>query len=300
MAQAHCVLQGIGALVDRLVEAGVYDQTAFIISGDHGHNVAPNDLTRRSLNSALTPSLLATGRPALLVKPKGKLAPLEYSDLPTSMLDVFPTALKLADQPADDRSVFELSAVQDRKRYYRVYPASDFYTGKPIPYVEYSVGQPANDGEQWELTDIRKNREIPASYDPVNRSNSRDFVYGASLRTSLGNSESSWITGRQLAFVIELPEKPAQRTLVLGLHIPDWVGKQSFTATLNGESGWQSPEMSSADGEWQEMTIPWPIEDQEPGRNFVSVIFENLGSPSTSPEWQASAKIRSIHVREHQ
>lgn len=48
------------------------------------------------------------------------------------------------------------------------------------------------------------------------------------------------------------------------------------------------------------MTIPWPIEDQEPGRNFVSVIFENLGSPSTSPEWQASAKIRSIHVREHQ
>ena len=300
VAQAQCVLQGIGVLIDRLLEAGIYDQTAFIISGDHGHNVAPNDLARRSLNSALTPGVLATGRPALLVKKKGSQAPLAFSDLPTSMVDVFPTALKLAGLHADGNSVFEISPKQDRKRYYRVYPATDFYTGDPIRYVEYSVGQPVTDGEQWELTDIRKNRPVPANYDPVNRPNGQDYVYGASLRRSPGNNTSSWITGRQLAFVIELPESTAERSLVLDLQFPQWVGNQSFSVTLNQDTGWQSPQMAPTKEEWQEVTIPWPVDHQKPGRNFVSVIFENMGSPPGNQDWQASGKIRSIHVREHQ
>jgi hypothetical protein len=300
VAQAYCVLSGIGRLIDRLVDAGIYDQTAFIISGDHGHNVAPNDLTRRPLNSALSPGLLATGRPALLVRQRGSQAPLAYSDAPTSMLDVFPTALKLAGLEAAQPSVFEIGLQQHRQRYYRIYPATDFYTGDPIRYVEYTIGHPATDGEQWELTDIRKNQPVPSGYDPVNRPNGKDYVFGASLHKSPGNNQSSWITGRQLAFVIELPEEPAQRSLALELHIPAWVGKQSFTVALNQGSEWHSPEMESTGGEWQEVVLPWPAEGQKPGRNFVSVIFENLGNPPDNTNWQASAKIRSIHVREHQ
>ena len=300
LAQAHCILQGIGQLIDRLVEVGIYDQTAFIISGDHGHNVAPNDLARKPLNASMGAGVLATGRPALLVKEKGNQSPLAFSSLPTSMMDIFPSALKLAGLPAGGRSVFEIPATQDRKRYYRVYPGTDFYTGNPIRYVEYTVTQPATDGEQWEITDIYNNLEAPPGYDPVNRPNGSEFVYGAALRKSMGNNKSSWIPGRQLAFVIGLPEHAAERTLVLDLHIPDWVGNQTFSVSLNQGPPIQGPELSSSGEEWQEVSIPWPAEYQGAGRNFVSVLFENLGTPDSSDGWQASAKIRSIQVREHQ
>jgi hypothetical protein len=41
VAQATCELTSIAALLQVMKEAGIYDQTAFVISGDHGHNVIP-------------------------------------------------------------------------------------------------------------------------------------------------------------------------------------------------------------------------------------------------------------------
>ena len=43
--QTLCVLRGIGRFLRRLKELNVYDQTAIVISGDHGCNVPADDLT---------------------------------------------------------------------------------------------------------------------------------------------------------------------------------------------------------------------------------------------------------------
>jgi len=298
LGQAGCVLAGIGKLLDRLDEAGIYDQTAMIISGDHGHNVAADDAVGIPLNRELTPGLHGQGRPALLVKQKGSREALAISDRPTSVMDVHASALELAGLQAPGPSVFNQGGERQEPRHFRVYRAPDFYTGKPIPYIEFSVGPDAKNAAGWAVSDIQTHEKPPPAYDPVNRPNGKDFIYGADLRKSPGNNSSSWVTGRQLAFLVGVPDTTRDRYLELSLHIPDWVGEQSFRAEINGRNGWRSPVLSAADGEWQTVRLPFPASAQHPDRNFVSLVFERLErSPEREPEY-ASARIRSIRTVE--
>ncbi len=71
LAQAHCILNGIADFIDRLKAEGIYEQTAMIISGDHGHNTVPADQVSPAANYSMYQPLLGTGRPALLVKTRG-------------------------------------------------------------------------------------------------------------------------------------------------------------------------------------------------------------------------------------
>jgi len=295
-AQAFCVLNSIGTLLERLDQAGIYDQTAFLISGDHGHNVTPDDLSAKPLNSDLYIGLIGSGRPALLVKQKNNNEPLNFSSLPTSMEDVAPTALQLAGIASDRRSAFDTPAEQDRVRLYRPYSIPDFYSGNPIPYVEYRVGQPASDGQQWAVSNIQRYDEIPTGYDPVNRPNAKGYVLGARLHKSVGNNKASWITGRQLAFVIELPKPPAKNNLELTLHLPEWIPEQSFTVQLNNGPAWRSPMVKPVEEFWQSFSIPLAADQQVEGKNFVSVEFERLHNPPDSDRWEAAAFIKSITV----
>src|SRR5690606_37408443 len=92
-AQTACVLTSIAALLQQLKAENIYDQSAVLISSDHGHNTTPDDLVRPPLNSGLYPGLLGSGRPTLLVKPRNNRHPLVFSKTPTSLVDVAPTAL---------------------------------------------------------------------------------------------------------------------------------------------------------------------------------------------------------------
>ena len=296
LEQAECILTGIGKLLDKLREAGIYDQTAMIISGDHGHNVASDDAIGIPLNRHLSPGLHGQGRPALLVKRRNNREHLAFSAAPTSVMDIHPTALKLVGMDSSGPSVFEITADEERERVFRVYSNAIFYTGNPVPYIEYRVGPDARNADQWEMTGIVNYREPPSAYDPVNRPNGEDFIYGAALRKSMGNNKSSWIPGRQLAFLIGLPNTDADRFLELSLQIPEWVGEQSFEVRFNDGEKWRSPILSFRDEEWQTVHVPFPVRMQQAGSNFVSVLFDRLGSPENQEDWQASAKIRTIRT----
>ena len=104
-AQAHCILTGIADLLDSLRSAGIYDQTAMIISGDHGHNTVPSDQISQAMNYGMYEPLLGTGRPALLVKSRDANGPLAISDTPTTLLNIAPTARELAGLPANGKTV---------------------------------------------------------------------------------------------------------------------------------------------------------------------------------------------------
>ncbi len=300
-AQALCVLQGIAELLKRLDEAGIYDQTAFLITGDHGHNTVPDDLTANPLNSYLYKGLMGSGRPALLVKNKHDREPLKFSKLPTSLVDVAPTALALAGIEGRNRSAFELQMQERRVRLFQHYSIPDFWTGDPIPYVEYEVGLPASDGRQWGVSDIRYFRQVPDAYDPVNRPNAKGYVLGARLRKSLGNNKASWITGQQLAFIIDLPAPSEPRVLELTLHLPEWMPEQSFRLQLNGGPVYSSPQLKPGDDFWQLVSIPLRADQQREGGNFVSIVFNQLYDPPDSDRWKGAALIKSIRTRgEHQ
>ncbi len=297
LAQTYCILIGVAGLLDRLKEAGIYDQTAILISGDHGVNIPPADLASPPLNAGLIKNLMGSGRPALLAKRLNNREPLQFSNARARLLDVAPTALALVEVESPAPSAFEIPDDLQRDRFFRRYSMADFWTGNPIPYVEYNVGQPANEGSQWKVTKIEDFGKTPTVFDPVNRPNAKGYVMGAHLRKSPGNDKSSWVIGRQLAFVIGLPGPARERTLDLKMHIPEWMPGQSFTAEVNGGSPWQSPPLNhDPDKHWQIFSIPLPADVQLVGRNFVSIVFRNVYHPPDTDSWAGSALVESIKV----
>lgn len=295
-AQAFCVLNGIALFLDRLKQAGIYDQTAFVISGDHGHNTVPDDLSSAPLNNGLYPGLLGSGRPALLIKEMNSRASLQVSRTPTSLVDVAPTALALIGIDTDQQSVFEFPESGPRERFFTPYSIADLYSGNAIPYSVYEVGQSAWDGEQWTLTDIRSFSNPPTQYDPVNFDTATGYMKGAALNREKPNADASWIGGRQLGFLIDIPGSLKAPSLELTLHFPEWIPAQTFTVQINGHETAGSYHLARSEGKRQTISVPLDKELIEPGRNFLTVLFERTYSPPGESDWQASAQIGSIRV----
>jgi hypothetical protein len=299
LAQATCVLNGIAKFLERLREAGIYDQSAILITGDHGGNTLPDDVISQPLNSDLIDTQMGAGRPTLLVKRLDSRGPLQFSQRPTHFGEIAGTALSLVGIGSQQPSIFEVPERRAGIREFRRYSVPKFWTGEPIAYVEYGVGQPARDAGNWAISGIQDYREAPTAYDPVNFATGNGFIMGAHLRQAPDNTESSWISGRQLAFVIDLPGPPQARTLEISMHFPEWMPGQSFTVALNRGEPWRSPTVSfDAESFWQEFSIPLAPGEQTPGRNFVSVVFDQLYVPPETDSWRSSGLIRSIHVAE--
>ena len=299
LAQATCVLNGIAVFVERLREAGIYDQSAILITGDHGGNILPDDMISRPLNSDLILTLIGAGRPTLLVKRLNSRGPLQFSQRPTHSAEIAGTALSLVGVDGQQPSIFEVPEERGEIREFRRYSISQFYTGEPVPYVEYGVGQPASDAGNWAISGIEDYREVPAAYDPVNFATGSGFIMGAHLRQAPQPTDSSWITGRQLAFVIDLPGQPRPRTLEISMHFPEWMPKQSFTVALNDGEPRRGPTLSAdVESKWQAISIPLAPGEQKPGGNFVSIVFDRLYLPPDTDTWRSSGLIRSIRVAE--
>lgn len=123
-------------------------------------------------------------------------------------------------------------------------------------------------------------------------------MYGARLRSSFGQTKSSWIQGRQLAFSIDLPEMPDGGTLDLELSFEPWMPEQSFSVQVNGGDLWKSGTIPSwkTTGDWNTYRIP--IESMPPDNrlDFVSIVFERIYSEPGSDEQYASARIRAVRI----
>ncbi len=294
--QAYCVLGDIAALLARLDEAGIYDQTAMVISGDHGHNIAPDDISGPPLNSSLYEGLQGSARPAFLIKERDSRAPLRYSDLPTSLVDIAPTALALVGIEAEQLSVFDLRTELPRKRLFSPYSISRLWNEAPVPHSVYEVDGPANDPGRWKVTDIRVYREIPGAYDPVNYSTARQFMLGAIFNKLEPEAVGSWVKGRQLAFLIDVPQVADNMTLELTLHLARGIEKQTFSVEVNGQKAGQSAPLHPGQDFWQDVSIPLRPDAVTAGRNFVSILFAEAYYSADDPDWRAAALVKTIRV----
>jgi hypothetical protein len=247
----------------------------------------------------LLESLMGSARPALLVKRLNSREPLQFSRAPTHLLDVAPTALALVNIDGEAPSVFQIAPEQRRARIFRHYSIPDLWTGEPIPYVEYTVGGPVRDAGQWRVSGIQDYRETPEAYAPLNNSTGNGFVMGAHLRELPGDDSSSWVTGRQLAFVIGIDNPALAHSLELRMRFPEWLSGQAFTVEFNGGPPWHSPQVQAGDAEsWQSFSIPLDASRQLAGRNFVSLVFQQLEHPPDTDSWRGSALVESITVRQ--
>jgi hypothetical protein len=95
-AQSRCSLAFVVALLNRMKEAGVYDDALIVLMGDHGghvppHRYAPGSIVSGNYEYALPADLVALATPLLAIKPPGDTAAFRISPRLTSMTDVAAT-----------------------------------------------------------------------------------------------------------------------------------------------------------------------------------------------------------------
>ncbi len=86
-AQLICVLRQLEAVVKRLKQLDVYDETMILIHADHGTGHL-SSLIPSLTGSVVSPNVIAGSNPLLLIKPLGSRGPLKISDAPASIGDV--------------------------------------------------------------------------------------------------------------------------------------------------------------------------------------------------------------------
>ncbi len=295
-AQAYCVLNSIASLLDRLREAGIYDQTAVLISSDHGHNVAPDDMTSLLYNGGLPRRLMGIARPTMLIKRKNVNAPLQINTAPTSLVDVAATALELVGIDSDKPSVMDLADIQKRERYFTPYKIAKLWSGEPVPFVRYRVEGPVSDGDQWILSDMTAFEDAPSQYEAVNFATAKEFLLGASLDRDQPDAESSWITGKQLSFLMHLPRSNRQQWLELVLGLPEWLPVQGLTIAVNGITDEAQYVLDRTGEDWQIVRIPLDQSALREGNNFFDLHFEHTRPPPDEDHWHTSGMVKSIRV----
>ena len=299
--QTVCVLTGIADFLQKLKSANIYDQTAIVITGDHGINLPPSDQSQPSFNASLYAGMSGSARPAFLVKRRHQAGPLQVSEAPTALEDVAATVLELAglDEENYGRSAFSLDDGEDRPRLFTPYSTSQLWGTNPVPHDVYEVKGNIRDGQNWVLKDILVYEPAPSSYPAVNYESARQFMRGASLNPNRPEEESSWISGHQVAFLVT-PDPDVLRgmEMILTLHVPEWVGPQSFEVSVNDEQIGSTIEVPVLnDPFWKELVVPVPANTFREGNNIVSVVFDTVAQSPQSETFRASALLKSVHLR---
>jgi hypothetical protein len=298
LGQARCLLNSIAELLDKLEAEGIYDQTAMIISGDHGHDIAPADVGSAPESVDLGKEMMGTARPVLLVKELAKREPLKFSPQPSSSVDVAAMALALSESNLADPGREAGAAEEGRfpDRYFHIYPVEKIlrWNSEPIPYDRYRVRGPVNRDVSWELLTIEKDHPAPQQFPVVSHRTAADYLHGIRLNPAFPDHETAWIDRRQFAFLISIPGPDA--TLVLSLHIPDWLGRQEFSVRVNETKLADTFALSAGDKFWQEVRIELPRRALKEGNNFISLEFEELRNAPEVTYLKAAALLNSILV----
>ena len=294
--QTLCVLRGIGRFLRRLKELNVYDQTAIVISGDHGCNVPADDLTGEVVYTTfLRPSFFGHARPAFLFKQRDNREPLEYSDRPTTMIDLAPTALDLVGLSGEFEGVSALRGDPDpeRKRTFHRYVSEEYWSGKPVPYAEFEIDGEARDFSSWQLVGIRNVGPAPTRYERMSYADAGVFTRGLGLNPNNADQGHARVYGKEFAFLITPPQEGFEK-LRLELRIPESIDRQTISISVNGRPLVQAYAFDSQGGKWIQLAFSIPEAFSE-DNNFVRVVFGETVQHSTSP-WSVSATIRSIEL----
>lgn len=297
--QAECILEGIALLLDKLKSEGIYDQTAIIVTGDHGDDITPLDSPATPETVALSSEMMGTARPALLVKPMNARHVLQISNVPTSLQDVPAMALHLADpgnkslwQPDGNRATDSV-----RERYFFRYPVEKLarWNTQPIPYDTYRVRGPVNEEQSWELLNIQDDVAAPGAYPLISYRTASRFFRGLKLSSNDPDKELAWINRKQLAFLLSMPKtRVRMQKITITLHVPEWVGELSFAVRVNDTDLATVFKIQAESSFWQEVDIGIPLTSARDGNNFISLSFDALHTAPDAPNLKAAALLKSI------
>ena len=135
------VLKMVSAYIDKLKEAGVYDNTTIIITADHGYY--HHDMDEFT-------------QPILMIKEKSKHGKLTFNGTPVYQADIPATIVSIAtgeDVNELGTSLFSINDTDERQRLYYHYDLEDYdqLTGNRR-MIEYSIDTDSNKSDSYHLT----------------------------------------------------------------------------------------------------------------------------------------------------
>lgn len=295
--QAFCVLTGIANLINKLKALGLYDNTAIVISGDHGSQLPAIDQTGEAANSAIyKPWLMGHARPTFMVKPPGAGHPLEFSDAPTLMVDVAPTALDLVGLSGDfeGQSALELQDGVQRTRTFRRVDMRTYWAGGKIAYNEFHIDGHVRDASNWQLVGIQVAEDAPSGYPRLKRAEVETFTRGLGFAKDDSGQRYSWVRGKEFAFLVSSPEEFTR--LVMSLHIPESIGDQIVSLSVNGKPVVENYSIERSGSFWEDVT--WLVDSDLFDResNFIRIVFSGIGTDPKKKSRETSALIKTIEL----
>jgi hypothetical protein len=154
--QARCAVKRTAALLDRLKELGVYDQTFVVIASDHGIGMpSPQFVNDRPTPMGTVARVAGNAMALLVVKPLNGNGPVRISRAPTTITDIPATILGgvgLA-QDLPGEAVLNLSEDAPRVRRWAFYDwehddwGANYFDALDIVEIKGSVA----DGNNWTL-----------------------------------------------------------------------------------------------------------------------------------------------------
>lgn len=148
---AQCGLLRVFAVLQRMKDLGIYDDSLIVLMADHGAWVPAENFTATSDANALT---AAMATPTLAIKPPGAMQDFQVSSAPSSIIDIPATIAALANIDADfpGQSVYSLQPGEPRQRYHLTYgyginPKAE---GFLFPMQEWIVTGDPYDAKSWQ------------------------------------------------------------------------------------------------------------------------------------------------------
>lgn len=297
--QSICLLTGIARFADKLREFGIFDQTAIIISGDHGVNIEPDDLQGVKANASLYASVLGAARPVLMIKPMKNREAFQISESPTSLLDIAPSALDLVGLKGDysGQSVLTIHPDVQRTRIFNRYTSAEFWTGESISNDIWIVDGPILNVENWSLQEMYYKHTAPADYPAINFNTAYETSRGFSFNHAQPDNESSWIGGSEFSILVGTEQPGLPATIDLELSLPDFMtaATQSFTVSVNHQLLDETFSLDNGQG-WVRMQLPLPDGLLRKGNNLITLKFSETARPQNRTDWQAAGKLKSFSL----
>ena len=236
--QTFCILTDMAKLFNQLKAQGIYDITTIIINGDHGCNIAANDVFGSASNiSIFHDRFLGVVRPVFMVKKPHQTGQLTYSDAPTTLIDIAPTILDIQTLPHDNYagiSAFNKPVDSQLVRKFHRYFTKRFWNGKPVSYNEYSVTGNIRDRSNWKVVAMHNRGTAPSFYEHMDIDTAGDFSLGLSLWAKhLGAQTQSVVYGKEFHILLSDLKTKAKK-LVLKLKVPAYSKEQKLSVFVNG------------------------------------------------------------------
>ncbi len=297
--QSICVLSGIARFADKLRELGIYDQTAIIITGDHGVNIMPDDQQGLRANGSLHHGVLGASRPALLVKPLQSRETFQLSESPTYLLDIAPTALDLVGLDGDyqGQSVLTIDPAVQRIRTFNWYTSWEFWSGDPISYDTWQIDGAVSDVRNWTLQDLYYKSFAPNDYPAINFNTVYATSRGFSLNRATPDAEYAWIGGSEFSILVGVEQPDTPSSIKLSMILPDFmtVQTQIITIFVNHQILGETLSLKK-DKDWTQLELAIPGGLLKQGNNLITLKFSETAMPKDRDDWHTAGKLKSFRL----